>query len=112
MEKVGISPVFINFITKLYKQNTSLIISNGYLSPHITTKRPKRRIPPFPASLHDTRRSHKTNINQNKDITGTNIPNQMKQVKTPQYADDSNFLLKNQEFVNNVLTLFRVSMKL
>lgn len=53
-----------------------------------------------------------TNINQNKDLTGTNIPNQIKQVKISQYADVSNFLLKNQEFVNNVLTLFRVSMKL
>lgn len=53
-----------------------------------------------------------TNINQNKDLTGANIPNQIKQVKISQYADVSNFLLKNQESVNNVLTLFRVSMKL
>ena len=36
MEKIGISPVFINFIKILYKQNTSVIINNGYLSPQVS----------------------------------------------------------------------------
>ena len=36
MEKMGISPVFINFIKILYKQNTSVIINNGYLSPQVS----------------------------------------------------------------------------
>ena len=36
MEKMGISPVFINFIEILYKQNTSMIINNGYLSPQVS----------------------------------------------------------------------------
>ena len=36
MEKMGISPAFINFIKILYKQNTSVIINNGYLSPQVS----------------------------------------------------------------------------
>ena len=36
MEKMRISPVFINFIKILYKQNTSVIINNGYLSPQVS----------------------------------------------------------------------------
>ena len=36
MEKMGISPVFINFIKILYKQNTSVVINNGYLSPQVS----------------------------------------------------------------------------
>ena len=36
MEKMGISLVFINFIKILYKQNTSVIINNGYLSPQVS----------------------------------------------------------------------------
>ena len=36
MEKMGISPVFINFIKILYKQNTSVKINNGYLSPQVS----------------------------------------------------------------------------
>ena len=113
MEKMGIFPVFINFIKKLCKQNTSLIISNGYLSPHISLQRGLGEGCPLFVPLYMIQGEvTTTNINQNKDLTGTNIPNQIKQVEISQYADDSNFLLKNQESVNNVLTLFRVSMKL
>ena len=36
MEKMGISLVFINFIKILYKQNTSTIINNGFLSPQVS----------------------------------------------------------------------------
>ena len=47
------------------------------------------------------------NINRNKNIIGIHILNQKNQVKLSQYADDSNFFLKNQESVNNVLTFFQ-----
>ena len=39
IEKIGISPLFITFIKILYKQNTSMIINNGYLSPQISLQR-------------------------------------------------------------------------
>ena len=48
-----------------------------------------------------------SNINRNKNVIGIHIPNQNNQVKLSQYADDSNFFLKNQESVNNVLTFFQ-----
>ena len=48
-----------------------------------------------------------TDIKQDKTITGINIPNQKEQVKILQYADDSNFFLKNQESVQKVLTFFQ-----
>ena len=36
MEKMGIYPFFINCIKILYKQNTSMIINNGYLSSQVS----------------------------------------------------------------------------
>ena len=39
MEKIGISPLFINFVKILYKQNTSMIINSGYLSPQVSLQR-------------------------------------------------------------------------
>ena len=38
---------------------------------------------------------------------GIHIPNQKNQVKISQYADNSNFFLKKQESVNNVLPFFQ-----
>lgn len=48
-----------------------------------------------------------TDINQNKYIIGLHVPNQKQSVKIPQYVDDSNFFLKNQESVKNVTNFFR-----
>ena len=48
-----------------------------------------------------------TNIKQEEATTGINIPNQKEQVKISQYADDSNFFLKNEESVKKVLTFFQ-----
>ena len=39
-------------------------------------------------------------------IMGINIPNQKEQIRISQYADDSNFFLKRQESVENVLKFF------
>ena len=47
------------------------------------------------------------NINRNKNIIETHIPNQKNKVKISQYADDSNLSLKNQESVNKVLTFIQ-----
>ena len=46
------------------------------------------------------------NINNDKTIAGINIPNQKEQIRISQYADDSNFFLKSQDSVKNVLTFF------
>ena len=39
MEKMGFSPLFINFLQTLYKQNTSMIINNRFLSPQVSLQR-------------------------------------------------------------------------
>ena len=38
IEYIGIPPIFINFL-KIYKQNTSMIINNGFLSPQVSFQR-------------------------------------------------------------------------
>ena len=48
-----------------------------------------------------------TDIKQNKDIIGLHVPNQKQSVKISQYVDDSNFFLKNQESVKNVINFFK-----
>ena len=59
MEKLGIYQKFVNFIRILYKSNTSIIISNGYLSLQVTLFRDLRqRMPTFPPFVGHTRRSN------------------------------------------------------
>ena len=43
MEKLEISQKFVNFIKILYKSNTPIIISNGYLSLQVTLFRDLRQ---------------------------------------------------------------------
>ena len=67
MEKMGISPVFINFIKILYKQNTSTIINNGFLSPQVSLQRGLRQGCPLSLPLYVVQEQMTiTNINQNK----------------------------------------------
>ena len=67
MEKMGISLVFINFIKILYKQNTSTIINNGFLSPQVSLQRGLRQGCPLSLPLYVVQGQITiTNINQNK----------------------------------------------
>ena len=47
------------------------------------------------------------NVNQNKNIKGIKIPNKTNEIKISQYADDSNFLLTEQESVEKVIEYFQ-----
>ena len=106
-EKIRISPLFINFLKILYTQKTSMIINNGFLSPQVSLQRGLGQGYPLSLPLYVIQgQVITTNINQNNNITGIYIPNQKNQVKISPYADDSNFFLKNQESVNNVLKVF------
>ena len=108
MEKMGFSPLFINFLQTLYKQNMSMITNNGFLSPQVPLQRGLRQGCPLSLPLYVIESQiTRTNIKQDKTVTGINIPNQKEQVKILQYADDSNFFLKNQESVKKVLTFFQ-----
>ena len=46
------------------------------------------------------------NINNNENIKGVKIPNNKKEIKISQYADDSNFLLTEQKFIKLVIKFF------
>ena len=108
LEKIGVPPLFINFLKILYKQNTSMIINNGFLSPQVSPQRGLRQECPLSLPLYVIQGQITTNnINRNKNIIGIHILNQKNQVKISQYADDSNLSLKNQESVNKVLTFFQ-----
>ena len=97
MEKMGFSPLFINFLQTLYKQNISMITNNGFLSPQVSLQRGLRQGCPLSLPLYVIQSQIiTTNIKQDKTITGINIPNQKEQVKISQYADGSNFFLKTK----------------
>ena len=77
MEKMGVSPNFVNFIKTLYKQNISVISNNGYLSPKASLQRGLRQGCPLSLPLYVIQGQVTTiNINENKDIIGIHTPNQ------------------------------------
>ena len=102
---MGISPIFINFIKTLHKQNTSMITNIGFLSEQIPLKRGLRQRCPPSLPLYVIQVTT-ININNNNSIKGIHIPNKTKQTKISQYTDDSNLFLKNQESLNKVLQFF------
>ena len=107
MEKLRLSKTFISFIEVLYKQNISSIINNGFLSENISMLKRLRQGCPLSLPLYVIQSEITTqNINKDNNIIGLTIPNQKKQLKLSQYADDSNFFIKNEESVKNVLTYF------
>ena len=108
MGKLGLPKTFINFIEILYRQNTSMIINNGFLSENIPMSRGLRQGCPLSLPLYVIQSEIITqNINKDPNILGITIPNQKEQLKISQYADDSNFLLKNEKSVKNVITFFQ-----
>ena len=108
MEKLGFSIEYIKFIEILYKDNTSIITNNGFLSETVKMLRGLRQGCPLSLPLYVIQGEITTkNINKDKTIIGLQIPNYKKQLKISQYADDSNFFLQNQESVKNVLIYFQ-----
>ena len=105
---MGFSNTFTNFIKILYKNNTATIINNVYFSALIHTERGLRQGCPLSLPLYVVQSQvTTTNINQNHTIKGINIPNKSKENKISQYVDDSNFYLKIQESVINVIKFFQ-----
>ena len=108
MESLGFSNTFINFIKILYTNNIAMIISNGYFSAPVYPERGLRQGCPLSLPLYVVQAEITTyNINQDQNIKGIKIPNKSKEIKIPQYVDDSNFYLKNQESVINVIKFFQ-----
>ena len=104
----GFSNTFINFIKILYTNNTATIINNGYFSAPVYTETGLRQGCPLSLPLYVVQAEITTfNINQDQNIKGIKIPNKPKEMKISQYADDSNFYLKNQESVINGIKFFQ-----
>ena len=74
-----------------------MVTNNGFLSPQVSSlQRGLRQGCPLSLPLYVIESQiTRTNIKQDKTVTGINIPNQKEQVKILQYADDSNVFLKN-----------------
>ena len=107
MQKLGVSPLYINIIKMLYTNNASTIINNGFLSSPISLERGLRQGCPLSLPLYIIHGEVTTkNINNDDSIIGIKIPNYQNQIKISQYADDSNFFLKNQESITNVFNFF------
>ena len=108
MSKMGFSQTFINFIKILYKNNTSTITNNGYLSKQVQIQRGLRQGCPLSLPLYVIQGEvTTTNINQVRYIKRIKIPSHTKEIKISQYADDSNFLLTDQKSVEKVITFFQ-----
>ena len=106
-QKLGISPLYINFIKTLYTNNKSTIINNGFLSSPISLQRGLRQGCPLSLPMYIIQVEVTTKSSNNDDlIIGIKIPNYQNQIKISQYADDSNFSLKKQESVTNVFSFF------
>ena len=96
-----------SFIKIPYKNNNSIINNNGYLYAQITLYRGLRQGCPLSLPLYVIQGEVTTqNINRNPQTQGIRIPNKKEQVKLPQYADDSNFFIKDTESIQSLLLYF------
>ena len=113
MEKLGFSKNYIEFIKILYTENKSIISNNGFLSETISLFRGLRQVCPLSLPIYVIQGEVTTeNINKNDTIKGIKIPNLKKPIKILQYAGDSNFFLKDQESIKNILKYFEKLKKL
>ena len=77
------------------------------MSSPIQLLRGLRQVCPLPLPLYNIHGEVTTvNINNNKNIKGVKMPNNKKEIKISQYADDSNFLLTEQESIKLVIKFF------
>ena len=107
MESLDFSNIFTNFIKILYESNIATIINNGFFSAPVLTGRGLRQGCPLSLPLYVVQAEiAKINISKNQNIIGLKIPNKSKEIKISPYAHDSNFYLKNQESVINVIKFF------
>ena len=108
MEKLGFSKEYIQFVEIIYKDNSSIITNNGFLSQTVMMLRGLRQGCPLSLPLYVIQGEVTAkNINNDNTIIGLKIPNSKKQLKILQYADDSNFFLQDQNSVKNVIKYFQ-----
>ena len=107
MTAMGFSNTFVQFIKILYNNNISCLMNNGFLSTPIQLQRGLRQGCPLSIPLYVIQGEVTTiNINSNQNIKGIKIPNHNKEIKISEYADNSNFLLTEQQLVQFVINYF------
>ena len=108
MEKLSFSKEYIEFVEILYKDSSSIITNNRFLSKKVMILRGLRQGCPLSLPLYVIQGELTTkNINNDNTIIGLKIPNSEKQLKISQYADNSNFSLQDQNSVRNVIKYFQ-----
>ena len=100
MTAMGFSNTFVQFIKILYNNNISFIMNNVFLSTPIQLQRGSRYLYVIQGEVTTI------NINSNQNIKAIKIPNHNTEIKISQYADDSNFLLTEQQLVQFVINYF------
>ena len=104
MEKLSFSKEYIEFVEILYKDSSSIITNNGFLSKTVMILTGLRQGCPLWLPLYVIQGEVRTkNINNDNTIIGLKIQNSKKQLRISQYADDSNFSLQDQNSVKNVI---------
>ena len=104
---MGFSNIFVQFIKILYQNNISFIANNSFLSTPIRLERGLRQGCPLSLPLYVIQGEVTTiNINNNQNIKGIKTPNNNREAKISQYADDSNFLLTEQKSIEPVIDFF------
>ena len=108
MEKLSFSKEYIEFVEILYKDSSSIITNNGFLSKTVMILTGLRQGCPLWLPLYVIQGEVITkNINNDNTIIGLKIQNSKKQLRISQYADDSNFSLQEQNSVKNVIKYFQ-----
>ena len=107
MTKMGFSNTFVQFIKILYQNNTCFIANNGFLPTPVRLEIGLRQGCPLSLPLYVIQGEVTTiNINNNQNIKGIKTPNNNREAKISQYADDSNFLLTEQKSIEPIIDLF------
>ena len=91
LRRYNFGPNFVNFIQNIYKNRTSMVMNNGYLTKRITINRGILQGCPISLPLFCIIAETLANkIRHNNRIQGINLPGCKETLKLTQYADDTN----------------------
>lgn len=100
LEKFGFGPQFIKWIKMLYSSVSSCVKTNGWLTAFINLERGLRQGCPLSMPLYIlTAEILATHIRANNQIRGLRLPNSNEETKLSQYADDTTFLLSDDNSI-------------
>lgn len=109
MEKLGYTEVLINSVKKkIYKNIFSVISNNGFLSDPFSLSSGVQQGCPLSLLLYIINDEViNLNIKMNHKLVGYPIPNQKEALKLSQYANDTNFFVRTEESIIEILQFFK-----